>query len=315
MKSKIHRITVGLLIAVSVAGLLCGCSTNPEYTAKSSSIKQNITSNSVTVQSTPSKRVESASEESPAESGKEDRPAEPESTFPQETDEPADDPQTEIPASFTAGSIETAQLGKLQYWLYMPSNPTENMPLIIYLHGGSEKGDDLNLITDADGFPQYLQNGQLGDVRAYVIMPQLPSSQKSWESIAGSISELIDYMAKAYTVDRNNVSLTGHSMGGTGVWHLACMYPALFSRIAPLSGSIRTTPEAIDKLKAIPIRTFVGSADSIVAPESSEEMIAALKAAGGNAEITVFDGADHFSVPRLAYLDANVGLIDWLIGN
>ena len=144
-------------------------------------------------------------------------------------------------------------------------------------------------------------------------MPQLPSAQKSWESIAGSIRELIDYMAEAYTINRNNVSLTGHSMGGTGVWHLACMYPALFSRIAPLSGSIRSTPEAIDQLKAIPIRTFVGSADSIVVPESSEEMIAALKAAGGNAEITIFDGADHFSVPRLAYLDTNVGLVDWLV--
>ena len=35
------------------------------------------------------------------------------------------------------------------------------MPLILYLHGGSGKGDDLELVTQADSLPQYLQNGQL----------------------------------------------------------------------------------------------------------------------------------------------------------
>ena len=49
-------------------------------------------------------------------------------------------------------------------------------------------------------------------------------------------------------------------------------------------------------------------------PDSSKEVIAALKAAGGSAEITVFDGADHFSVPSLTFLDTNIDLIGWLIG-
>ena len=34
----------------------------------------------------------------------------------------------------------------------------------------------------------------------------------------------------------------------------------------------------------------------------------------GSAEITVFDGADHFSVPSLTFLDTNIDLIGWLIG-
>lgn len=53
------------------------------------------------------------------------------------------------------------------------------MPLIVYLHGGSGKGDNLSLITSEDGFPKYLQSGELGDVRAYVLIPQLPSTQKA----------------------------------------------------------------------------------------------------------------------------------------
>ncbi len=234
-------------------------------------------------------------------------PETPESRTPEPT-------ESVIPAAFTACSIRTARFETFRYWLYTPANPAENMPLIVYLHGGSGKGDDLNLITAVDGFPQYLQSGQLGDVRAYVVIPQLPSTQKGWVNAAESISELIDHTVSTYKINRNNISLTGHSMGGTGTWNLACTYPSLFARIAPLSGSIRNTPDIIGKLKNIPVRAFVGSADTIVPPDSSKEVVAALKVAGGSAEITVFDGADHFSVPSLTFLDTNIDLIGWLIG-
>ncbi|HAA99940.1 MAG TPA: hypothetical protein DCE08_00115, partial [Ruminococcaceae bacterium] len=101
-------------------------------------------------------------------------------------------------------------------------------------------------------------------------------------------------------------------MGGTGTWNLALSYPTLFARIAPLSGSMRVRPEYIEKLKNIPVWTFVGSADTIVPPDSSMDFIAALKEAGGNAKITVFGDADHFTVPSLTYLDKNIDLINWL---
>ncbi len=241
-------------------------------------------------------------------------PANPPSpTDPDPVSPPEPEPE-ESPSSFTACTFPAAEFGTLRYWLYTPSNPTEQMPLIVYLHGGSGKGDNLNLITDADGFPQYLQTGRLGNVRAYVIIPQLPSSQKGWANAAETVYNLIQYTLETYRLDSGNISLTGHSMGGTGTWNLACTYPKLFARIAPLSGSIRKTSAAIEQLKNIPIRAFVGSADTTVPPESSKEMIAALRAEGGDAEITVFDGADHFSVPGLTYLDQNIGLIDWLIG-
>ena len=230
---------------------------------------------------------------------------------PPKTENPS---KSDVPSTFTGRQIDTAQLGALRYWLYTPSNPTENMPLIVYLHGGSGKGDDLNLITAVDGFPQYLQSGQLGDVRAYVLIPQLPGTQKGWVNIADAICELINTTVSDYKINKNNISLTGHSMGGTGTWNLACAYPNLFARVAPLSGSIRNTPDIINKLKGTPIRAFVGAADTIVPPDSSKAVIAAVKAAGGNAEITVFDGADHFSVPSLTYLNQNINLVGWLIG-
>lgn len=232
-----------------------------------------------------------------------------------ETPEPRTPEPTEsvIPAAFTACSIRTARFETFRYWLYTPSNPVENMPLIVYLHGGSGKGDDLEQITAVDGFPQYLRDGKLGDVRAYVLIPQLPDTEKGWLNAAAAISELIETTVSTYALDRNNISLTGHSMGGTGTWALACASPELFARIAPLSGSVRNAADTAEKLKNVPVRAFVGAADTIVPPDSSEETVAALKAAGDDAEITVFTGADHFSVPSLTYLDESIGLVDWLI--
>lgn len=223
-------------------------------------------------------------------------------------------PEDKPPAvsSFRACSIKTNSLGELKYWLYTPSDPTENMPLIVYLHGGSGKGDDLELITAVDGFPKYLRDGQLGDVQAYVIIPQLPSSQKGWANGASAVYELIQVTVSKFGIDEENISLTGHSMGGTGTWNLALSYPTLFARIAPLSGSVRVQPEYIEKLKNIPVWAFVGSADTIVPPDSSMEFVAALKEAGGNAGITIFGDADHFTVPSLTYLDKDIDLISWL---
>ena len=238
-----------------------------------------------------------------------------EETAAPETPEPRTPEPTEsvIPAAFTACSIRTARFETFRYWLYTPANPAENMPLIVYLHGGSGKGDDLEQITAVDGFPQYLRDGKLGDVRAYVLIPQLPDTEKGWLNAAAAISELIETTVSTYALDRNNISLTGHSMGGTGTWALACASPELFARIAPLSGSVRNAADTAEKLKNVPVRAFVGAADTIVPPDSSEETVAALKAAGDDAEIMVFTGADHFSVPSLTFLDESIGLVDWLI--
>ena len=296
MKQRFYATIALLLVAVLTAALLCGCHSKPENSSDETSSVGSVPTTESDSNSMPAITPDESSED----------------TTPNGTNGSVAGKE-HTPASFTACSINTSQLGTFRYWLYTPSDPTENMPLIVYLHGGSGKGDDLNLITAVDGFPQYLQSGQLGDVRAYVVIPQLPSTQKGWVNAAESISELIDHTVSTYKINRNNISLTGHSMGGTGTWNLACTYPSLFARIAPLSGSIRNTPDIIDNLKNIPVRAFVGSADTIVPPDSSKEVIAALKAAGGSAEITVFDGADHFSVPSLTFLDTNIDLIGWLI--
>lgn len=222
--------------------------------------------------------------------------------------------QTGISISFQKHSMETVELDAFGYWLYAPENPTENMPLIVYLHGANGRGEDLNLVVADEDFPKYLQSGELGDVRAYVLIPQLPADLRSWSDISDSLYSLIRKIISDLSIDTENISLAGFSMGGTAVWELAAEYPDLFARIAPLAGSARGVLEQVSALQEIPVRAFVGAADTVIAPNSSEQMVAELKKAGADAQITVLDGADHVSVPSLVYHDESIRLVEWLVG-
>ena len=214
-------------------------------------------------------------------------------------------PKENTPATMT----KQTYIG-VNYWLYTPANPTESMPLIVYLHGGSGRGDDLELITGVDGFPKYIQDGTLS-CNAYIIFPQCPSSQKSWKTMGGKIESLIDYTCAGFNLNKSKVSLTGHSMGGTGTWTLALDKPELFYKIAPMSGSVTVSEKNLTILAALPVWAFVGDDDKIVSPDTSIAMIEALQTAGADAKLTVFEGADHFAVPGLGYLGSDV--INWLI--
>ena len=209
-------------------------------------------------------------------------------------------------------SMNTGEAEHLQYWLYTPKDPAPDMPLIVYLHGASGKGDNPDLLMANEDFPAYLQNGNFGDLRAYVIMPQLQASMKGWSDISNSIYSLIQNTVSEFAIDESNISLTGFSIGGTGTWNLAALYPSLFARIAPIAGSARGVLKQASSMKNISVWAFAGSSDTVISPNSSNEMVSELNKAGCDAKLTMFDGADHVSVPGLTWIDNTLKLTDWL---
>lgn len=238
----------------------------------------------------------------------------PEKDTPQNPSSEIENIQTSNTSSSLTKQTLSAKAGSsLSYWLYTPQNATDGMPLIIYLHGGSGKGDNLDILMQNDGFPQYLKDGKLGEIPAYIVIPQVPSNFKGWTDVKNSVRDLADYCVATYGTDADRISLTGHSMGGTGTWNLAIAFPDIFSCVAPLSGSISVNDENINALANLPIWAFVGTEDRIVKPDSSIEFISELKKVNDSAEITVFDDADHFSIPELTYLDKTLNVIQWMI--
>lgn len=212
----------------------------------------------------------------------------------------------DIPSKYELKSI-----GNLQYYLYTPSNPTNGMPLIMYLHGGTNKKSNVESLLTTDGFPKYLYDGYYGNLRAYVVIPKLTNSYTGWVDISDNLRDLIKSASTNYGIDTNKISLTGHSMGGTGTYQLQVKLSNTFACIAPMSGSIRNTEENLNALGKTKIWAFVGTNDTIVAPASTRTVIDSLKNKGSNAKITEFDGADHFGVPSLGY--KNNELINWLV--
>ena len=120
-------------------------------------------------------------------------------------------------------------------------------------------------------------------------------------------------LATRFQIDPASISLTGHSLGGSGAWELAAAFPGFFSRVAPLSGAAFPTEENLAALSQAEVWAFVGSADTIIEPEYSLEFAQQLETVNGNVAVTVLDGADHFDVPGLAYLNEDYGLLKWLI--
>ena len=202
-----------------------------------------------------------------------------------------------------------------KYLLYTPENATENMPLIVYLHGVSSKGDDISLLTNGDDLPKYFVGNQVERVPAYILFPQLSSEYSDWLAVKERLIELVNDVIRQYNIDETKVSLTGFSMGGTATWRIAVLYPDMFSCIAPLSGSIKTTDANLSDLKNLKVWAFVGSEDDVIDPERSISFVEAFNKSYGEAKITVFEGASHIDVPALTYLDNDIALLQWLYTN
>lgn len=210
----------------------------------------------------------------------------------------------------TALSMNVYETNEIKYWLYTPSNAKENMPLIVYLHGISGKGDNPDTVLE-EGFPKFLKDGNLGEISAYVLIPQLSPEQKDWVAMKETVISLIHEVADKYKIDNGNISLTGFSVGGAGVWNIAASYPEMFSRIAPCSGGVRSDDKTLSALSQMPIWAFVGTDDTVVEPKSTIDFIEKLSPTNTQARVTEFEGASHTDVTALAYLETDV--VDWLI--
>ncbi|MBQ1260457.1 MAG: phospholipase [Clostridia bacterium] len=201
---------------------------------------------------------------------------------------------------FNGGRIQ-----KLNYLLSLPEDYSEDkkFPLIVFLHGAGERGDNHERIK-FHGVPKYVSLGK--KIPAITLCPQCPDGNV-WNQIVFEVKELIDYIVREYSVDEDRISLTGISMGGFGTWEMGMSYPGFFSALAPIcGGGICWRAHLIGKT---PVWAFHGYEDACVPVRNSIEMCDKLRAHGGNVELTVLQYCQHNSW-EWAYERTN--LIEWL---
>jgi len=194
-----------------------------------------------------------------------------------------------------------------RYLLDLPAgydaDPGRKWPLILYLHGGAQRGNDLQLVR-ASGLAGVIARGK--QLPAIVVSPQM-SSSAGWNHPL--LFELLDEIGAKYRVDPDRVYLAGISAGGDMVWDLAEMQPERFAALITVAGEGDTKDAA--RIKDIPSWSFQGGKDTVVPPFMEIDMVNAVRQAGGHAHLTFFPDALHGESWDEAF--ATDALYPWLL--
>ena len=177
-----------------------------------------------------------------------------------------------------------------KYLLFLPKqygSRGNRWPLILFLHGAGERGDDLELVKTL-GLPAVLDGQE--EFPFIVVAPQCPEG--GWWS-TDVLNALLEEIIDNYSVGEDRVYATGLSMGGYGTWNLAVEYPRRFAAIAPICGGGISL--LAYRLKDVPVWAFHGAKDDAVALSESEKMVDSLRESGGNVRFTVYPEAGHDS--------------------
>ena len=200
--------------------------------------------------------------------------------------------------------LERAFQVEMKYLLYLPKDydQKESWPLLLFLHGAGERGDNLELVKK-HGPPKLIEAGQ--DFPFIVVSPQCPRDRR-WEPF--ELAALLDEIVEKHKVDQDRIYVTGLSMGGFGTWSLAAYQPKRFAALVPICGG--GEPIVAKLFAPIPAWVFHGAKDFVVPVERSEKMVEAMKQAGGNVKFTVYPEAGHDSWTETY---ANPELYEWLL--
>ena len=194
-----------------------------------------------------------------------------------------------------------------RYAQYLPKDfdDTKKYPLVLFLHGAGERGDDLTVAT-RHGYMKYVRE----EGREYpfiCIAPQCPD-MKYWGCYTESLLAFLDHLADTLPIDRKRVYATGFSMGGMGTFMLAMADPDRFAAIAPVCGCGICWNGSV--LKNMPVLMYHGDCDSTVPISESVNMLTAINKYGGNAQLKICYGVGH-NAWDYAYTDDS--LIDWMM--
>lgn len=210
-------------------------------------------------------------------------------------------------ACFQAESFaQTKPKEHYKYLLYVPktyASDKATYPLVIYLHGGSHRGQDLNKLKGY-GLPNLVDKGE--NFPFIIASPQCPDG-KYW-STDNWFEPLYDELKAKYRIDPKRVYLTGISMGGYGTWQTAVAYPDRFAAIVPLCGGCDDSTQ-ICRIKHVPVWAFHGTADDIIPISETERLIKRLERCYGTVLFTRLETEGH----GIQYLYENKAIYDWLL--
>lgn len=212
------------------------------------------------------------------------------------------------------------QGNKLPYrWLTPePEAPQVRYPLVVFLHGAGERGED-NEKQLIHGVANFYTPANRKKYPCFLVAPQCPENLRwaDWTQhgplqdhpteATRLVLELVDVLRQSQNIDSKRVYLTGLSMGGFATWDMLCWRPDWFAAAVPVCGG--GDENQAGRIASIPIWAFHGARDDKVPALLSRSMTDALKRAGGDPKYTEYPEVGHDSWVR-AYQD--VEMMKWL---
>ena len=215
----------------------------------------------------------------------------------------------------------------LPYRLYRSKKAdtmTEALPLVIFLHGAGERGND-NCMQLKHCIKYFLEDTVTSRYPFLLMVPQCPNG-KRWVNTDWSLPEhamdsvpttelscvmaVLDSLINCGDVDASRVYLAGISMGGFGVWDALQRWPEKLAAAIAICGG--GDPAYAHAMKNIPVYIYHGMRDETVMPLRSMQMYNALKDVGNEEVVLV-------KYPELGHVCWNEafstpGLFKWLFG-
>ena len=193
-------------------------------------------------------------------------------------------------------------------------NATEKPILVLYLHGGSARGDDNEAQLREAAVSVIYQYLYSRHIPATFIVPQCPSGG-GW---IGQLRRVVNEMVKSYANDGSHdpdrIYVLGGSMGGTGTWAQLSHFPDFYAAAMPVAGN----PTGFDAaaVATTPVLTVMGTADNMMSIPAVEQFQTEVLAVGGTLILETEQGWSHPTTCEQSYTDQRLDwLFSWRRGN
>lgn len=202
------------------------------------------------------------------------------------------------------------------------------LPIVLFLHGSGERGDDGHSQTES-GLGPYLRQ-QATTFPALAVFPQVPEDEQ-WMGVNARMAlAALEAASEEFDADRSRTYLTGMSMGGYGAWEIALMQPRRFAALVPICGALHSPRNDEDqlyvsevagardryaavaqRLRTVPVWMFHGALDDLVPPGDDRRLYKAARLAGANMRYSEYPDGNH-NAWDATYADPKMW--EWMFG-
>ncbi len=212
--------------------------------------------------------------------------------------------------------------------------PTENTPIVVFLHGSGERGHDPGL--PLTGNAHVFENLQLP---APIIFPQCDYEHRAfYGDMEQRVFNCIEATASEFGFKPSKAFLVGYSMGGSSILWLSAKHPQTFDKVVCIAPGItwmgeqapprlpaedeelftsmfvvkERTKNIAKHVKDVPIWFLQGTEDVPCPIDETRALVNDLHDLGSSPIMTEFNGVDHASLTMALEED---GLFQWLLSH